>query len=118
MKYKWTIAVTTLILMAVLLPGSNVPAVNIVGIDKLVHFTLFFLWSLAVRSDFNRKFKWFWGWSAGLGFAISTEVLQLFTEDRSFDGWDILFDAVGLAIGLMAGPFMLRLVTVWRKKNA
>lgn len=110
MKYIPTIAVTILILIAVLLPGSKIPSVNIVGIDKLAHLTLFFLWSLAIRYDFTPNFKWIVGWIVGLAFSALTEVFQIFADERSFDVWDILFDGLGLSVGLMAGPIALRLL--------
>jgi VanZ family protein len=111
MRFIPTIAVTLLILIAVLWPGSQIPSVGIGGFDKLVHFSLFFIWSVAVRYDFSPNFKWPWGWLVGLLFSASTEVLQIFAEDRAFDYWDILFDGIGLSVGLLTGQAALRLLT-------
>jgi VanZ family protein len=110
MKYWPTAFVTALIWVAVLLPGSNIPDVGISGIDKLAHFTLFFLWSLAVRYDFTKNFKWLIVWIVGLLFSISTEVLQIFVEDRSYDVWDMVADTLGLSVGLFIGTAALRLL--------
>ena len=68
MKYWATSAATLLILIAVLLPGSKVPDVGFTGVDKLAHFTLFYLWSLAIRLDFDKKFKWPVGWVVAFPF--------------------------------------------------
>lgn len=107
MKYLSTVAVSILILIATLMPGSKIPDVDIVGIDKVAHFTLFFIWSLAVRYDYKPKFNWIFGWITGLIFSTATEVFQIFADGRSFDRWDILFDGLGLSVGLMVGKFIL-----------
>lgn len=111
MKYWPTISITVLILVAVLLPGSKVPDIGFSGIDKPAHFTLFFLWSLAVRYDFTRNFNRMIAWIVGVLFSISTEVLQIFVEDRSFDLWDLVTDALGLSVGLVVGAATLKLIT-------
>jgi VanZ family protein len=111
MKYLATIFVTVLILVAVLLPGSKIPSVGFQGIDKLAHFTLFYMWSLAIRFDFNNNFKWIIGFIAGLTFSYLTEVLQLLVEDRAFDYYDIIADTAGLSVGLATGIFVLKIIT-------
>lgn len=118
MKYLATTFVTILILVAVLLPGSKIPAVGFQGIDKLAHFTLFYLWSLAVRFDFSTNFKWVVTFIAGLVFSYLTEVLQLLVEGRAYDYYDILADSIGLSIGLLTGSFVLRMILrFWPFKN-
>ena len=112
MKYLATLAATALILTAILLPGSKIPDVGFSGIDKLVHFTLFYLWSLAIRFDFEKNFKWKLAWVAGLIFSLLTEVLQILVEGRSFDYYDIVADGIGLSVGIATGAkvlnFMIR----------
>jgi VanZ family protein len=107
MRYFPTAIATTLILIAVLLPGSKIPDVGFGGIDKLAHFTMFFSWSLAIRYDFQPNFKWAIGWIAGLAFSASTEIFQIFADERTFDVWDILFDGIGLTVGLISGAWVL-----------
>lgn len=114
MKYLATIAATVLILIAVLLPGSKVPDVGFSGIDKLAHFTLFYLWSLAIRFDFEKNFKWIVVLSVGVAFSFLTEVLQIVVEGRTFDYYDIVMDAIGLAVGLASGTMMIKLlIRLW-----
>ena len=80
MKYLLTTLSTLIILLAVLLPGSKVPDVDIVGIDKAAHFILFAMWIIAVRHDFDQGFKWAWALLVGLTFSVMTEVLQITVE--------------------------------------
>jgi VanZ family protein len=110
MKYLATLFITILILVAVLLPGSKIPSVGFSGIDKVAHFTLFYLWSLAVRFDFSQNFKWVIAFLVGLMFSYLTEVLQLFVEGRAFDYYDMITDSIGLSVGLMTGNFILKII--------
>jgi VanZ family protein len=119
MKYLLTTALTLLILVAVSMPGSKIPSVGIGGLDKVVHLTLFFLWSVAIRYDFSPNFKWLAGLAFGFCFSLSTEVLQIFVEGRTFSLWDILFDTLGLMLGLMVGRKILRWIpwpVKWKEK--
>ena len=118
MKFLATLIATALILIAVLLPGSKVPDVGMGGIDKLVHFTLFYVWSLAIRFDFEKKFNWKIGWLTGFAFSFLTEGLQILIEGRTFDYYDILLDVIGLTAGLLTGNYVLKLVfRFWPFKN-
>ena len=108
-----TILTTLLILVAVLLPGSKLPDVDVVGIDKAVHFGLFFIWALALRFDFGARFRWPWALVIGLLFTVATEVFQIVVDGRTFDRWDIVFDSLGLAVGLCLGPFIIPRVHKW-----
>ena len=110
MKYA-TLIVSLLIIIAVLIPGSNLPDVGLGGLDKIVHIGMFATWAVAVRNDFyNQRLKFFSLFLAGLVFSFLTEVLQLLVEGRTFDVYDMLADAIGLLIGLMMSGQILRLV--------
>ena len=115
MKYWCTIGITLLILIAVLLPGSAVPDVGSFGLDKIIHFLLFFSWAVAVRFDFPHLNKLL-VFLIGLIFSCLTEVFQLFTEDRSFDYFDMLADAVGIATGLILSSLVIRIIFSLLKK--
>lgn len=91
-----------------MLPGSQIPDVDVVGIDKLAHFVLFCLWALAVRRDFGSSFRWPLAVMTGLVFSWITEILQIAVEGRTFDWTDIVADAVGLVSGLLMGRFVLQ----------
>jgi VanZ family protein len=111
MKYA-TLIVSLLIIIAVLIPGSNLPDVGLGGLDKIVHIGMFATWAVAVRHDFyNQRFNFFSLFLAGLVFSLITELVQLMVEGRTFDFYDMLADAIGLLIGLtMSGP-ILKLVS-------
>ena len=95
MKYKATSIISTLILIAVLIPGPNIPDIDIVGFDKLVHLGMFGTWALAIRYDFNRStFRYLLYFLIGMTFSLFTEVLQVFVEGRTFDWYDVLTDAI------------------------
>jgi VanZ family protein len=109
MKYAPTLIVSILILIAVLIPGPNVPSVGIAGFDKFVHFGMFGTWAVAVRYDFNGRFRFWVAFSLGLGFSLFTEIIQVFAEARTFDWYDIVADVVGLLAGLAISAYLLRL---------
>jgi VanZ family protein len=108
-----TVIVSILIIIAVLIPGSTLPDVEVGGYDKLIHTAMFAAWTVAIRYDLDKKklnnFRLFAG---GLLFSGLTEILQLLVEGRSFDVYDMAADALGLLIGLLIGSPMIR----WVKK--
>jgi VanZ family protein len=109
-KYA-TIVVSTLIIIAVLIPGPNLPGIDIVGFDKVVHIGLFGLWAIAFRYDFNTpSFKFTVAFLIGAAFSVTTEVLQLLVEGRSFDVYDLVADAIGLIAGLGVSGIALKLL--------
>ena len=105
MKFT-TFFVSVLIIIAVLIPGSNLPDVSIGGYDKVIHIAMFIAWALAVRFDYNRQpFHYALVFLIGIIFSAFTEVLQILVEGRSFDIYDMAADAIGLVIGLaISGP--------------
>lgn len=110
MKYA-TVIVSLLIIVAVLIPGPNLPDVNIGGFDKVIHIGMFGLWAVAVRYDFNSKsFKFFIVFLAGMLFSMLTEILQLLVEGRSFDIYDMAADGIGLIGGLLVSGKILKLL--------
>jgi VanZ family protein len=110
MKFA-TLTVSTLIVIAVLIPGSNIPDVDILGIDKLVHFIMFVCWTVAVRYDFNQKvFRYWLAFLCGVFFSLATEIVQILVEGRTFDPYDVVADLVGIIVGLMIGGWIVRIV--------
>lgn len=105
----FTLIVSVLIMIAVLIPGSNIPDVDVVGVDKLVHICMFAAWAIALRFDFPKAPLWL-VFVLGMMFSFLTEVVQLFAEGRTFDFYDMLFDALGLLIGLTLSRFAIRLI--------
>lgn len=109
MKYLFTGIVSVLILIAVLIPGSDLPNVDFVGFDKVVHIGMFGAWAMAVYYDFSvRGLRHVWAFIAGLAFSLFTEIVQLFVEGRTFDWSDMVADAIGLILGLTIGAWVVR----------
>lgn len=106
MKYA-TVVVSVLILIAVLLPGSKIPDVGPGGFDKVVHFGMFVVWTIALRYDLDRRKPFPYGMALmlGVGFSALTEVIQILTEDRTFDVYDMMANLLGVLTGLaVSGP--------------
>jgi VanZ family protein len=96
-------------MIAVLIPGSTIPDVRFVGVDKLVHISMFLAWAVAIRFDFQSVKPWL-VFVLGIVFSALTEVVQLFTEGRSFDFFDMLFDGVGLLIGVLISKAVIKII--------
>ncbi len=117
MKYA-TIVVSLLIIAAVMIPGKDLPDVEIGGYDKLIHICMFTAWAVAVRYDFNtgpRRF--FIVFLAGLLFSLLTEVLQLPVEGRSFDPFDMAADGLGVIAGLLVSGPVLKTLNRFKQKS-
>lgn len=102
------LAVAWLLLMSVLflLPGSAIPQHNFFSdlqFDKWVHIglfaTLLWLWAGAVAPLSRPVMVGMYVTAVlyGLGVEIAQDQL---VANRSFDGWDLLADAAGAALGL------------------
>lgn len=97
----------SLILFGCLLPGSNLPESSVKNLDKIIHISLFFLFSFSAIVGFIKQsqfpklhfdaLKYVIG--IGLVLTIGTEVIQHFLiPRRSFDVFDIVADVVGIVI--------------------
>jgi VanZ family protein len=104
-----TLIVSVLIMVAVLIPGSKIPDVSFVGVDKIVHICMFSAWAVAMRFDF-RSIKPWRIIVLGMMFSLLTEVVQIFAEGRSFDFYDMIFDGIGLIIGLLVAKPIVKLI--------
>lgn len=105
------------ILVATLTPDEQLPETpDVIGFDKLVHFSLFFmltfLWYRAGvknrkeklnKRNFTTNYLVF-----GIGIAILVEYLQQFIPGRSFDWWDMVANIAGGAIGTVCFYILYR----------
>jgi VanZ family protein len=98
---------TVLIIAAILWPGSMLPNTGIPSFDKVVHFGIFLVWTVAIIHDFN--LKWYTALTAALLFALLTEVIQLKVEGRTFDVNDLIADAAGAIMGVANAEFIIRI---------
>lgn len=96
------------ILVATLTPGEQLPETpDVVGFDKLVHFSLFFtlvfLWHRTGRKSLTEKLnkkKFITNYLVfGIGIAILVEYLQRYIPGRSFDLLDMVANLLGGAVG-------------------
>ncbi|WP_054743553.1 VanZ family protein [Cellulosilyticum ruminicola] len=105
-KYKFTIIVAIIILVAILMPASDIPSVGIPYMDKLVHCSMFgglvFVFYCEYYYQYNKYPKEWYVIIIVALYAALTEVLQLFIEGRSCDFLDWMTDCIGmfLAIGI------------------
>lgn len=105
---------TSLILVACFLPGKDVPQVDIVDFDKLVHVALFggcaFLWALALIKHSGKMWqKLFWLFTATVALGILVELIQgsSLVQGRSADAFDIIADAIGAFLGCLFARYIL-----------
>lgn len=105
------------ILVATLTPGEQLPETpDVIGFDKLVHFSLFFiltfLWYRAGvknRKEKLNKRNFITNYLVfGIGIAILVEYLQQFIPGRSFDWWDMVANIAGGAIGTVCFYILYR----------
>ncbi|MDB5190756.1 MAG: hypothetical protein JWQ96_319 [Segetibacter sp.] len=105
--------IITLVLLT--LPGDDLPKsdlFNIPNFDKYVHTGLFFLLTIvfysplqSINISFARKKNWLIAVAVmALAYGIAIEFVQKYlVPHRSFDKFDILFDAFGCFFGWMVG---------------
>jgi VanZ family protein len=111
MKYLFISLASILILIAVLIPGRNIPSVGLAGFDKLVHIGMFASWTLALYYDFrNKSLRYPFVFVIGMLFSLFTEILQVFIEGRTFDWYDLGADAVGIIVGIIMSKPILKLL--------
>ncbi|MBU0928095.1 MAG: VanZ family protein [Spirochaetes bacterium] len=109
-----TILVASLILVAVLLPGSAVPdGPSIPGFDKMVHFVMFLALAVAAHIDFfvARGGRAVAAVLAALAFSACTELAQLAVDGRSAELLDMAADMAGFSVGLAARAPLSALAT-------
>lgn len=103
----FTVFFLSLILLGCLIPGSNLPKASTQHLDKVMHITLFFLFSFSAIVGFVKQnqfprlhfdaVKYVIGISAFI--TIATEVIQhFFIPRRTFDFFDIVADLVGITL--------------------
>jgi VanZ family protein len=100
----WTVA----LLVACVLPGEYVPDVPVLSVDKLVHVGLFAVFGVLWLAVYPGRRGAVVAW--GLALAVAIEGLQeTLPIGRSGDVFDVLADALGLALALG--------LAVWRQSR-
>ena len=118
-QYKLTLVVILLILVAILMPGDSVLSVGIPGMDKLVHFGMFFTLSGTFCLEYVWQYKcmprMLYTFLGLFIFAFMTEVVQLFAVSRSFDLKDLVADTIGFVVAALLWKAYMTLI---HKKKA
>jgi hypothetical protein len=100
--YKFSILIALAILVALLIPSATFTKISSpAGMDKLVHFGLFFIFTLVYIFEFKKEKHKFPGFQHGafiaFGFVIASEMLQLLSRSRHFELLDVTAGILGSA---------------------
>lgn len=96
------------ILLATLLPGSELPeAGSVISIDKTIHTGIFAVLTFVMIIGFSKQSALMslkrhsvaYSLFIAIFLGIAIELLQFFSKDRSFEWADIAFDTLGALIG-------------------
>lgn len=109
-----TIIWSLIILALTTTPGSNVPRIQIEGLDKIVHFILFgVLMYLLVRGLAKQKEissspgnPYILSFIICFSFGIIIEFIQLYVPGRSYSGYDILANSAGILTAFLIFYFI------------
>ena len=122
LKYNiFSIAWAILILILCLMPGKDLPTVNILNFDKLAHFGVYVILSLSMYYGWKKQVSFLSLHSNTIikillitstyGFIV--EILQeLLTTDRHFDIFDALANAAGGMAGSLMGTFVKKKLSI------
>ena len=110
---------TLLIFSACLIPGRDVPEVDIPLADKWVHFIIFggfsFLWLCNFKSTNLTKRICIFLLTVLTGYVVELLQDSGITSGRSYDLMDVLADSIGGALGIIIFYFMNR---KWKPETA
>jgi VanZ family protein len=116
-RHLFAILWALFILILTLSPGSAVPEVRIVGIDKAVHFFLFGVLMLLTLWEFLKNKKqevpdnlFPLSFSLCIGYGIMIEFIQIYIPGRSFSVYDMMANTLGVLMGFLIFRLM-------KKKN-
>ncbi len=107
----YTIVWALLIATLVLLPGRNMPQLGsaIISVDKAVHASLFFVLTFLMNVGFAKQSSYPWlrnkaflyTFILSIAYATIVEVMQLFSEGRSFEISDMVANISGCFAGFL-----------------
>ena len=106
-RRRWTVALLWSLLVAVLLltPGEELPDVGLDPVDKLAHVLIFgshcFLLRRALAGRAEGGATRVAAASVSGVYAVLLEVAQLWVPGRGFEWWDLVANAVGVALAAL-----------------
>lgn len=105
-------------LITTLMPSHKIYLPSILGYDKLLHAIKFFFFSIILYNFLHYSN---WSYRAKLSlfipmqiYPLIDEALQLLVPSRTFSGYDILANYVGLLIGLIVSVIIR--ITIHKKR--
>ena len=109
-RHLWpAITWSIVVLILTLIPGNELPDVQIVGIDKIVHVCIFgvlmILTSYGLYKLSSRRAVLI-AILYTCAFGITIELIQPFVPGRSFSYFDIIANTLGAAFGYMSVIFL------------
>lgn len=120
MRYKLTIISVILILIAILMPSSDIPSVGIPNIDKVVHFGMFGFLSICFYGEYywykKELPRFLYAWPVLELFAGSTEMMQLLAEGRGCDVKDFIADSFGILTAIVVA-YCIKKYIIDKTKN-
>ena len=105
-KYLFlSIAYAVMIFIVSSIPGDSLPKYDTLGMDKLLHFCVYFGFGILLfktngeQSKISIKTIFFLTLLIGLIYGISDEIHQLFVTNRNASVYDVIADFIGIFIG-------------------
>jgi VanZ family protein len=120
--YKFTLLTAAIILTAILLPAKTFSTIHAPpGFDKVVHATLFFLFTFAFGREYRKERKVnpriLVELATVMPFIVVSELLQLLTRSRHFELLDMVADAIGAAAAIAAAGLYHRVKDPGKKQG-
>jgi VanZ family protein len=111
LKYHWrAILWIVVIIVACLAPGDKIPQVSffakIPHFDKIVHFTMYFIFALFLMSGFSRQYgktstkAYIFSFITAFLLGVLIEFIQE-KVGRSYDIYDMIANTVGVVVSLL-----------------
>jgi VanZ family protein len=99
--WRWAPLVVwaALIFIASSMPGASLPDSDLFRFDKLIHGGVYVVLGALAHLALGQPA---WALALGVAYGASDELHQVFTPGRSADIWDLLADAVGVGLGIVA----------------
>lgn len=102
----FTLAYSTALMIALLLPSSSYPSHVIFSVDKLWHIGTYLIFTLALNSTFKEisnepRYHITWACIVTILHATTSEYFQQFSPGRSSDFTDWFADMIGMGIALI-----------------
>lgn len=115
MNYKVTILSVVLVLVAIMMPGSDVPSVGIPNLDKVVHCGMFGFVTMCYYWEYYRKERKVPSLVIPLivliAFSGLTEIIQIYVPGRSCDYRDLMADTIGILLMTLIARWKINQIT-------